>query len=156
MRRWAGLLLALCLLSVRPVWAVNPSEMLADPVLEERARLISKQVRCVVCQNESIDESNAELARDLRVVIRDQITKGASDEQIFTFLVDRYGAFILLMPPFSWQTLILWVGPVVLLLTGGGLAILYLRGRKKAPAAPPLSDEEKRRLAVLLKDGDAP
>ncbi len=156
MNGWKILLLLVFLAFPGLVHAVNPDEILADPVMEERARIISKQVRCVVCQNESIDESNAELARDLRVVIRDKLSQGASDEQIFSFLVERYGAFILLMPPFSWKTAVLWIGPAVLVLAGGGAAVFYFRRRKQAPGEPPLSDEEKERLSRVLKGEQTP
>lgn len=143
-----------------PAVAVLPDEMLADPVLESRARDISKDLRCVVCQNESIDESNAELARDLRLVVRDRLTKGDSDDQVVQYVVDRYGDYVLLRPPFKGSTYILWFGPLVFALLAilGGWWFYRARGGTAAAAAegapPPLSADEQRRLKKLLKDSD--
>ena len=144
MRLRLALLAALVAL---PALAVQPNEMLKDPALEARARALSAQLRCLVCQNESIDDSDAELARDIRVLIRERITKGESNETVRDFLVSRYGDFILLKPPFKLSTLLLWLSaPLTLGL--GGWAIWAASRRKPAPVAP-LSAEEEARLAEL-------
>lgn len=134
--------------------ALNPDEILEDSELEARARAISKQVRCVVCQNESIDESNAGLARDLRRIVRDRLLQGDSDEEVYSFLTDRYGTFILLMPPLRWSTVVLWAGPLLFLVTGSSLVVFYFRRRKKGgqEGSAPLSDEEQGRLHHILGD----
>lgn len=150
----AGLLLALAL-PVGSAWAVNPDEMLADPALEARAREISKGLRCLVCQNESIDESNADLARDLRLLVRDRLKKGDSDQQVVAYIVSRYGNYVLLKPPFEPGTWGLWLGPPVLLLAGGFAVWRYYKGRgTAAPAVVGLSDEERQRLDSMLRGGD--
>ena len=158
------LLLALLILTIAPpasnhAWAVNPSEILADKVLEARARDISKELRCLVCQNQSIDDSDADLARDLRVLVRDRLTAGDSDQAVIDYVVSRYGDFVLLPPPMKAVTYVLWFGPVLISLLGLFGIILYFR-RQNAPAeiARPiqsaLSDEEKKLLSALLeKDG---
>jgi cytochrome c-type biogenesis protein CcmH len=128
--------------------AVEPDEILKDPALEARARALSQGLRCMVCQNESIDESNAPLARDLRLLVRERIQKGDSDTQVREFLVARYGEFILLEPRLTARTWLLWSIPLVALLAGVGGILLALRRRPSAPA--PLTDEEKRRLSALL------
>ncbi len=110
-----------------PVFAVEPDEELADPVLEARARDISSHLRCVVCQNQSIDDSTAPLARDLRLIIRERLAAGDSDEQVIGFVVERYGDFVLLKPPFQEDTYLLWFGPALILLIGGGLIFVYFR-----------------------------
>ena len=112
--------------------AVEPDEQLDDPVLEERARDISQQLRCVVCQNQSIDESTAPLARDLRLIIRERLVAGDSNQEVVTFVVDRYGDFVLLRPPFQGDTYVLWFGPLIILLIGGGLIFYYFRKVLKA------------------------
>jgi cytochrome c-type biogenesis protein CcmH len=151
MRIWLKLAL-LCglLLPLSPVHAVEPSEMLRDPAQEARARELSAQLRCLVCQNESIDDSHADLARDLRVLIREKISKGDSNADIKTFLVARYGDFILLQPPFKSETLLLWLSPPLLLLLGA--AMVYRAARRTRPAAPALTEEEERRLAKIAQD----
>jgi len=128
--------------------AVNPDEVLSDPALEKRARAISGELRCMVCQNESIDESHAPLARDLRLLVRERIRKGDSDAEVREFLVARYGEFILLEPRLSPRTWLLWSIPALALIAGIGGIILALR--RRAPATAPLTDEEKRRLSALL------
>jgi len=129
--------------------AVEPDEVLKDPALEARARALSQTLRCMVCQNESIDESHAPLARDLRLLVRERIQKGDSDVAVREFLVARYGEFILLEPRFSPRTWLLWSIPILALIAGmGGIALAL---RRRAPAAAPLSDEEKRRLSALLE-----
>lgn len=132
-----------------PVMAVEPDEVLKDPALEARARALSQTLRCMVCQNESIDESHAPLARDLRLLVRERIKQGDSDAAVREFLVARYGEFILLEPRFSPRTWLLWGIPVLALIAGiGGIALAL---RRRAPAAAPLSEEEKRRLSALLE-----
>ncbi len=137
---------------VGPVHAVQPDEMLADPVLEARARAISKEVRCLVCRNESIDDSNAKLARDLRLLVRERLMAGDSDAEVRDYLVERYGEFVLLKPQFSATNAALWLaGPIAFLL--GLLAIVaYHRTRRPHAEAreAPLTDEEKRRLDDIL------
>ena len=143
-----GLLLALS----APVLAVQPDEMLPDPKQEQRARALSAELRCLVCQNQSIDDSDAQLARDLRLIVRERIKAGDSDSQIITFLVDRYGEFVLLKPRFGWHTLILWAGPFAILLMGG--FVLWRQAQRKAVpvAEKPLSPEEQAALRQALGD----
>ncbi|MDN7351247.1 cytochrome c-type biogenesis protein [Acetobacter senegalensis] len=142
------------LLAPALVMAVDdPSEMLPDPKQESRAEAIGSQLRCLVCQNESIEDSSAGLARDLRRVVREHVAKGETNKQIMDWMVDRYGNFIRLSPPLSVGTLLLWSMPVLALLLGLTLAFFAYRRRAAAPAAPlPLSDDEKARLAKLTKD----
>ena len=147
MRRLRLALLALVVAA--PAFAVQPNEMLKDPALEARARALSAQLRCLVCQNESIDESDADLARDIRLLIREKIVHGESNAQIRNFLVSRYGDFILLKPPFKLSTLLLWFSAPLALLAGG-LAIWTAARRRPAPT-PPLTAEEERRLMELSK-----
>jgi cytochrome c-type biogenesis protein CcmH len=128
--------------------AVEPDEILKDPALEARARALSQGLRCMVCQNESIDESHAPLARDLRLLVRERIQKGDSDAEVRDFLVARYGEFILLEPRLSARTWLLWSVPALVLIAGVGGIALALRRRPPVPAA--LTDEEKRRLSALL------
>jgi cytochrome c-type biogenesis protein CcmH len=142
------------LLSALPANAVNPNEILSDPALEARARDISKGLRCLVCQNQSIDDSDASLAKDLRVLVRERITAGDSNDQVVTYVVSRYGDFVLLKPPFNMATLVLWLGPLLLILGGLIAAILFFRKNKKiaAPASSPLTEAEKMRVAELLAE----
>jgi cytochrome c-type biogenesis protein CcmH len=153
MRRFLLLAVAL-LLILRTAFAVEPDEMMKDPALEARARALSQTLRCMVCQNESIDESNAPLARDLRLLIRERIRNGDSDAEVREFLVARYGEFILLAPRLTARSILLWAVPVLVLLAGGTGVLLTLRNRTPLPA--PLSDAEKRRLAALLGDNKNP
>jgi cytochrome c-type biogenesis protein CcmH len=145
-------LFALLLLSTAlPAGAVQPGEQLADPVLEARARTLSREIRCLVCQNESIDDSEADLAHDLRVIVRERILAGDNDEQVKAFLVARYGDFVLLKPPVKPSTLALWFGPfAVLALTAAG-AGFYLRRRQVSEAAP-LDAAERAELDRLLSE----
>lgn len=137
--------------------AVEPDEMLADPALEARAREISKELRCLVCQNQSIDDSSADLARDLRILVRQRLVAGDSDEQVIQYVADRYGDFVLLRPPLKPATLTLWLAPPLLLILGVVMSIVYLRRRRLAEAIPSLSMDEQRRLDELLNsDGDRP
>ena len=143
-------------LTAASAFAVQPDEMLPDAALEARAREISRDLRCLVCQNQSIDDSDAPLARDLRLLLRQRLTEGDSNEQARQFLVDRYGDYVLLKPPFKKTTLVLWFGPLLLLLGGAGAAFAVYRQRRLKPAADTLSPEEKARLDRLLKDDGAP
>lgn len=140
------------LMTATAALAVQPDEMLEDPVLEERARELSKGLRCLVCRNESIDESNAELARDLRILVRDRIQAGDTDEEVLDFVVGRFGEYVLLNPPATGSTLILWFMGPALLVAGVGIAVLYLRKRRPGAVEENLSDTEKERLAQLLKE----
>ena len=150
----AVLAFALAPLAAPPAFAVEPDEILDDPVLEARARDLSKELRCLVCRNESIDESNAELARDLRILVRERLVEGDSDAEALSYIVDRYGEYVLLRPQASGSTLILWAAGPGLLLVALAVALVYLRRRRPetAPAAAPLSDEERRRLDEILRD----
>jgi cytochrome c-type biogenesis protein CcmH len=135
-----------------PAKAVQPDEVLKDPALEARARKLSQELRCLVCQNQSIDDSNAELARDLRVIVRERLVAGDSEAQVLAFVEKRYGEFVLLRPPFRLHTLLLWLTPLILLVGAGGVLLRRARSRP-APAAvetAPLSPEEQRRLDELL------
>ena len=152
-------LLALSALSpaITPALAVQPDEVLQDPALESRARAISQELRCLVCQNQSIDDSNAPLARDLRVLVRDRLKAGDSDDKVMEFVTDRYGDYVLLRPPFKATTLVLWIGPFAVLLLGAAGTFLFLRGRRGVPAdadTAPLSADERRRLDALLRKDD--
>ena len=141
-------------LTTIPALAVDPAEILPDPKLEARARELSKELRCLVCQNQSIDDSDAQLARDLRLLVRERLTAGDSDKQVMDYVVSRYGDFVLLKPPFKLSTLALWLGPAAIAVFGIVAVLLYYRRRPRgAEARPtPLSDAEKKRLAELLKD----
>jgi len=138
---------ALLLSSV--AFAVQPDEMLSDPKLEARARDLSTQLRCLVCQNESIDESDASLAKDIRLLIRERITKGESNDQVRDFLVSRYGDFILLKPPLKPETILLWISAPLTL--GLGALAITLASRRPKPLPPALTAEEEARLAELAK-----
>jgi cytochrome c-type biogenesis protein CcmH len=141
--------LLLWLTALGTALAVEPSERLTDPALEARARAISQELRCLVCQNESIDESNAPLAHDLRLLVRKRLVAGDSDRQVLDYIVARYGVFVLLDPPFEPLTWLLWLGPSVLVLGAG--AVLLLRAKRRRPGSPPqLSPEEHARAAALL------
>ncbi|MCK1709056.1 MULTISPECIES: cytochrome c-type biogenesis protein [unclassified Bradyrhizobium] len=158
MRRMWLVIIALTLLSWPAAYAVQPDEIMSDPAKEVRARELSRELRCMVCQNQSIDDSDAPLARDLRLLVRERITAGDSNSQVLDFLVARYGEFVLLKPRFERQTLLLWL-LAPLLLAGGGLALwLQIRRRAQSGAdvpAPPLTPDEEARLAALMSD-DAP
>ena len=132
-----------------PAWAVEPSERLVDPALEVRARAISRELRCLVCQNESIDESNASLAHDLRLLVRRRLVSGDTDQQVRNYIVARYGIFVLLDPPFEPVTWLLWLGPPALVL---GAAAILLRRRRLDPWLADLTPTERARAAALLGD----
>jgi cytochrome c-type biogenesis protein CcmH len=131
--------------------ALDPSEQLPDPALEARARILSKELRCLVCQNESIDDSNADLARDLRTIVRQRLVAGDSDDAAKQYLVARYGDFVLLEPPVKLKTYALWFGPAGVLALGGlGVLLFFRRRRGPLAAPPPLSADEQRRLDMLM------
>ncbi len=137
------------LLLATPAFAVLPSEQLADPALEARARAISTELRCVVCQNQTIDDSDAEVAHDLRVILRERLKAGDSDQQAIAYIVKRYGDYVLLKPPFEWETAILWLGPLAVLL-GGALGVGFYLKRRGIGTAEPLTPDEQARLDRLL------
>lgn len=134
--------------------AIQPDEVLDDPALEARARDLTAELRCVVCRSESIDESNAEIARDLRLLVRERLVAGDSDAEVIDFVVDRYGEYVLFRPPMSLRNAALWLSGPVFLLLGGGLAVAFVRSRARArpPEQPPLSAEERARLDGLLDE----
>ena len=157
MRRLLALLLiSVCVAMGKGADAVDPDEMLPDPGLEARARTISADLRCLVCQNQSIDDSDAPLARDLRVLVRERLTAGDTDDQIYDFVVARYGDFVLLNPPFKATTILLWGGPAGVLVLGLLGIFLYFRRRAAGAvdAAPLTADEERRLSALLDKDAE--
>lgn len=154
-----SLLLCLGLLAT-PALAVTPDEILDDPVLEERARGLSAELRCMVCQNQSIDDSDAPLAKDLRVLVRERLVAGDTDAQVIDYLVSRYGEFVLLKPRFAWHTLVLWAAGPVALIAGLIAIVAALRRRSRmrdgelAGKPSKLSEQEERRLQSLLKESD--
>jgi cytochrome c-type biogenesis protein CcmH len=150
LRHFFVLLALLPILLAAPAYAVKPDEMLANPALEARARSISEGLRCMVCQNQSIDESDADLARDLRVLVRERLKAGDSDRQVVDYIVSRYGEFVLLKPRFELRTLLLWGAPVLLLVLGGAFIIYATRSRRR-PEGGVLSDAEKVELETLLR-----
>ena len=144
--------LAMFVLTVTPAHAVRPDEMLTDPGLEARAREVGRELRCLVCRNQSIDDSDADLAHDLRVLVRERIKGGDSNDQVVAYIRARYGDFVLLRPPLEIGTLLLWGGPMVILIFGGVALARFYRRRQAAPP-PPLSADERRRLASVLGEG---
>jgi cytochrome c-type biogenesis protein CcmH len=159
MRRWlAVLVLALsCFAASSGHAATNPDEILQDPALEQRARGLSKQLRCLVCQNQSIDDSDADLARDLRRIVREQLVAGRSDSEIMAYVTARYGDFVLLRPPVKPATWGLWFGPAFVLVIAAAGLVIYLRARSGRPdhRPPDLDAEERRRLDALLREESA-
>ncbi len=146
------LALALCLAPIAPAFAVQPDEVLADPALETRARSISRNLRCPVCQGESIDDSNAAISRDLRLVVRERIMAGDDDAQVIDFVVTRYGEFVLFNPQATGVNLILWLAGPGLLLIGAVVAVAYVRRRGHGPAVEAgLSSDEEARLHDLMQ-----
>jgi cytochrome c-type biogenesis protein CcmH len=158
---WLRLFAILLLfIPVSHAMAVQPDEILSDPAQEVRARQLSKQLRCMVCQNQSIDDSDAPLARDLRILVRERLQAGDSNSQVLDFLVQRYGEFVLLRPRLHWRTALLWLAPPMLLI-GGGLVLFLMARRRRTGAADParpqggaLTADEERRLAALIKPED--
>jgi len=145
-----GTALLLFLLWIAPLGAVEPDEILADPALEARARALSMGLRCLVCQNQSIDDSNAPLARDLRILLRERLTVGDNDQQAVDYIVARYGDFVLLRPRFTAETWILWIGPFVLLLAGGTFLLMRRRNNKEDAVERSLDPQEQADLERLL------
>jgi cytochrome c-type biogenesis protein CcmH len=145
----AALLLAIV---GRAAHAVEPAERLADPALEGRARALSQELRCLVCQNQSIDESNADLAHDLRVLLRQRLLAGDTDQQVLDYIVARYGVFVLLDPPFAPITYLLWLTPPLLVLGAGAVLVARARRRRPDQALPSLTEEERARAALLLSE----
>ncbi len=152
------LAIMLLLAGLTPAGAVLPDEILDDPVLEARARELSQEIRCLVCQNENIDSSNADLARDLRILVRERLVAGDSDDDVKAFLVARYGDFVLFNPPVKPETYLLWFGPALIVLLGvGGVIAYFVRRRRNNEAAPvPLSTDERQRLERILAEGETP
>lgn len=148
--RW--LALVLCLLAA-PLAAVQPDEVLDDPALEQRARALSDGLRCPVCRNESIDESNAAISRDLRLLLRARLVAGDTDAEAMQYLVDRYGDYILLNPKVEGANILLWLAAPIMLILAGGIAFVTIRGRSTAATPDALSTDEKRRLDQLIGDG---
>lgn len=140
----------LTMLSPFPALAVNPDEMLPDPAMESRARTLSAELRCMVCQNQSIDDSNAELAKDLRLLVRERIKGGDSDEQVLDYIVSRYGEFVLLKPRLSIRTITLWGAPIILVLASGVSLLVFARRRAGQPPGSRLNPEEEAKLRGLL------
>jgi cytochrome c-type biogenesis protein CcmH len=147
------LIVLLCLIAA-PLWAVQPDEILDDPVLEARARDISQGLRCLVCRNENIDDSSADLARDLRLLVRERLLAGDDDRQVVDFIVARYGEYVLLKPQTNGSNLLLWAAGPLMLILGVWGALVYVRRREKAETGDEtgLSDEEKARLAEIMKE----
>lgn len=153
------LVATLALFTATAAHAVQPDEILKDPALEARARALSKELRCMVCQNQSIDDSDAPLARDLRVLVRERLVAGDSDEKVLAFLTDRYGAFVLLKPQFNAETAVLWLAPVIVLLAGGVGLIAFLRRRRAGEAIPAVGGEqltpaEQARITELMRKAE--
>ncbi|UVK38129.1 cytochrome c-type biogenesis protein CcmH [Mesorhizobium sp. AR10] len=146
----ASLVLLLALMFAGAAQAVKPDEVLADPALEARARALSEGLRCMVCQNQSIDESDADLARDLRILVRQRLVAGDTDQQVMDYIVSRYGEFVLLKPRFNPRNALLWGTPVVLLLVGGIFIVLTARSRRSL-ATKALSTEEQAALDTILR-----
>jgi cytochrome c-type biogenesis protein CcmH len=156
-RLFVAMLLAALAMVSTPAFAVQPDEVLRNPQLETRARALSRELRCMVCQNQSIDDSDAPLARDLRILVRERLVAGDSDAQVVDFLVNRYGEFVLLRPRFQWQTALLWLTPILVLLLGVGAIVLAWRRASNAPrksAGEVLSPAEEARLAQLADGSD--
>lgn len=147
--KWIALFLALSLAPL--AHAVQPDEVLDDPALEARARALSKELRCLVCRNENIDDSNADLARDLRLLVRERLVAGDSDAQTLDYIVERYGEYVLLKPRMSGANIVLWLAGPALLLAGGAGALIWSR-RQRAAKPAPLSEDERRRLEELTRD----
>ena len=147
------LVLLLCLLA-GPLWAVQPDEILDDPALESRARDISAGLRCLVCRNQSIDDSDADLARDLRLLVRERLVAGDSNAQVVEYIVDRYGEYVLLKPRATGANLVLWLAGPLMLILGAGIALAFIRRRAgEAPRAEAaLTEEEQARLREIVKE----
>jgi cytochrome c-type biogenesis protein CcmH len=147
---WRVALILLALLASAPALAVQPDEVLKDPALEARARALSQELRCMVCQNQSIDDSDAPLARDVRLLVRERLAAGDSDAQVIDFLVARYGEFVLLRPRLSLHTVLLWGAPFAVLVIGAIAFLAAGRRRAASDAAVPLTPDEEARINALL------
>jgi cytochrome c-type biogenesis protein CcmH len=154
MRKWLMLMWFVGLLGTTPVFAVQPDEVLPDPQLEARARTLSRELRCMVCQNQSIDDSDASLARDIRVLVRERLTKGDSDQQVLDYLTARYGEFILLKPRFEMQTVILWLMPAAFVVVGAAFLIVIGRRRPRGGEEAKLTPMEEARLGAAVRGKD--
>ncbi|CUX26321.1 Cytochrome c-type biogenesis protein cycL precursor [Agrobacterium deltaense Zutra 3/1] len=146
-----ALLLTLIFAAASPAFAFNPDEVLKDPVLEQRARNLTSQLRCMVCQNQSIDDSNAELARDLRVLVRERLVEGDSDKAVIDYVVSRYGEFVLLKPRLSLRTVLLWGAPIGLTLAGIFAVFVFSRRRASQEQPQKLSADEEERIRNLIE-----
>ena len=144
--------LVLALLLAVPAFAVQPDEILSDPALEARARELSKLLRCPVCQGENIDDSNADISRDLRLLVRERLLAGDSNDAVIDYVVDRYGEFVLFEPRATGANLLLWLAGPLMLLGGAGVAFVWLRARRQARAPDALTPEEEARLREILKE----
>jgi cytochrome c-type biogenesis protein CcmH len=154
MRRLGFLIAALvaAFIAAAPALAVEPDEMLKDPALEQRARDISEQLRCLVCQNESIDNSKADLAKDLRLLVRRRLVAGDTNREVIDYIVARYGEFVLLKPPFEAKTILLWGAPAFILICGAIAMFVHARRRSSGPTGTPLTREEEAALGTLLSN----
>lgn len=150
-KRFLILVLMALPMLVQPALAVNPDEVLDDPALEARARVLSAKLRCLVCQNQSIDDSDAQLARDLRVIVRERLVAGDTNDQVLDYLVARYGEYVLLKPRFGAHTIILWVSPFVILAAGALFLLFKRRRRTEMAVAAMLNDDEEAALKALLE-----
>ncbi|PTQ74483.1 cytochrome c-type biogenesis protein [Celeribacter persicus] len=146
------LLFALALLTATPLFAVQPDEVLPDPAMEARARDISQGLRCLVCRNENIDESNATLAKDLRLLVRERLVAGDTNDEVVDYVVDRYGEFVLLKPTMNGANKVLWIAGPVMLILALGIGITFIRRRGQESEIADLTDEEKTRLENLMQD----
>jgi cytochrome c-type biogenesis protein CcmH len=144
--------LVLALLLAVPAFAVQPDEILPDPALEARARELSKLLRCPVCQGENIDDSNADISRDLRLLVRERLLAGDSNDAVIDYVVDRYGEFVLFEPRATGANLLLWLAGPLMLMGGAGVALVWLRARRQARAPDALTPEEEARLREILKE----
>ncbi|ABS62565.1 cytochrome C biogenesis protein [Parvibaculum lavamentivorans DS-1] len=152
MFRWVTVLFLVLALAAPAHAAIDPGERLADPALEARARDLSKELRCLVCQNQSIDDSDAELAQDLRRLVRQRLAAGDSNAEVLDYVVERYGEFVLMTPRFKPSTWVLWLGPLSVLLVGGGTVFLVLHRHRGRRADPALTSEEAARVAALMDE----
>jgi cytochrome c-type biogenesis protein CcmH len=153
--RLAAILFLALMIGVSAAHAVQPDEVLSDPALEARARALSAELRCMVCQNQSIDDSDAPLARDLRILLRERLSAGDTDDEVIAFLVARYGDFILLRPPVALNTALLWLVPPAVLVIGALVAVTLFR-RRRSDTPVPLSDAEKARLEEIVGTPNRP